>query len=143
MEKHIEKRFDEWFGVSAGRKLGEIGSLCVGSQFKKFNEELAAQKDKAMKEAMAKLKIKREQLAQEKVSERTSRAERPACVDKDVLPHMTQEEFLAEVEACTLAEVERGLKSTDEKTIAMSKAIKALLEKRRMLPPIQREKRTR
>ena len=143
MEKHIEKRFEEWFGVSSGRNLGEIGNLCTGSQLKKFSEELTAQKDKAMKEAMAKLKIKREKMVHEKVSARTVQTEHSVCVDKDVMLHMTQEEFLSKVEACTLAEVERGLKSTDEKTIAMYKAIKALLEKRQMLPPIPREKRTR
>ena len=143
MEKRIEKRFDEWFGISTGRNLGEIGNLGGRSQLKRFSEELTAQKDKAMKEAMDRLKIKREQMAQEKFSERTRQVERPARVDEDILPHMTQEEFFAKVEACTLAEIERGLKSADEKTVAMYKAIKALLEKRRILSPIQREKRTR
>ena len=143
MEKHIEKRFDEWFGVSTGRNLGGIGSMGVGSQLKKFSEALTAQKDKAMKEAMAKLKIKRERMAREKVSDKTKQIDQSVCLDNGCLLHMTQEAFLAKVETCTLAEVECGLKSTNEKTIAMYKAIKALLEKRRMWPPIQREKRTR
>ena len=55
---------------------------------------------------------------------------------------ITQEEFLLMVEQSTLSEIERGLQSSDEKTVAMYKAMKALLEKRRTMPPVQREKRT-
>ena len=96
-----------------------------------------------MKEAMEKLKVKRERMAAER---RKNVPMKSASEHTGLLPdesRMTQEEFLVMVEQSALSEIERGLQSADEKTGAMYKAMKAVLEKRRTMPPVQREKRTR
>ena len=140
-ERDIERLFERRFGVPKECDLGTIGSFGTGVQLKKCRDEIMAKKEEAMREAMEKLKVKRERMATE-MCEHVSR--QPTSENTDLVdgePRMTQEAFLLMVEQSTLSEIERGLQSSDEKTVAMYKAMKALLENRRTLPPVQREKR--
>lgn len=142
-KEEIERLFEQRFGVPKECDLGTIGSFGVGVQLKKCRDEIMAKKEVAMREAMEKLKVKRERMAAE-MCEHVSR--QPTSENTDLVndePRMTQEEFLLMVEQSMLSDIERGLQSSDEKTVAMYKAMKALLEKRRTMPPVQRERRTR
>lgn len=142
-KKEFERLFEQRFGAPRECDLGTIGSSGVGVQLKKCRDEIMAKKEVAMREAMDKLKVKRERIAAEKCehASRQPTSENTSLVNDE--PRMTLEEFLLMVERSALAEIEHGLQSADEKTVAMYKAMKALLEKRRSMPPVQREKRTR
>ena len=142
-KKELERLFEQRFGVSTECGLGAIGSFGAGVQLKKCRDEIMARKDVAMKEAKEKLKVKRQRIAAEirEPVPRQSASGNTGLMNDE--PRMTQEEFLLMVEQSTLSEIERGMQSTDEKTVAMYKAMKVLLEKRKTMPPVQREKRTK
>lgn len=138
----FERHFEQRFGASSGRGFGAIGSL-AGEQLRECNDEIMAKKDMAMKEAMMKLKVKRERMSIERCVLEPQQPALTNPVKGHDRPRLTQEEFLATVERSALSGIERGLQSADEKTVAMYEAMKTLREKRKAMSSVSREKRTR
>lgn len=137
-------RFDRRFGVTPCAGLGSIGSLGAGVQLKKCSDAILERKKAAMYEAMAKLKVRREQAIAAK-AQQTPHFDAPQSAPvTSANPVVSMEEFLAQVAQSTLEDINRGLAGDpDSKHMAMYEAMKVLLERRKTMPPAPREKRMR